>query len=373
MKVGVIFGGRSSEYEVSIRSAASIIREIDKSKYEAIPIGITKDGAWLNPFESADLFSDEIKKLLNRNEGDGWEREEIAFLGDTRYRGITRINVREEKERVRDLDVVFPVLHGSYGEDGSIQGLFEMAGVPYVGCGVLASSCGMDKVVMKRLFREAGLPVCEYVWFLRNEWEKNREAAIRQVEEKLGYPCFVKPSNLGSSVGVMKAMDRETLKKGVEVAAEYSRKIVIEECLDMREIECGLIGNEELQASLPGEYVIYDEDKKFLDYIEKYEDTGNNRFIAPALVSAELTKKIQEMAIEAFRAIGGSGFARVDFFLRKDTGRLLLNEINTIPGLTEVSGFPKMWEGTGMKFSVVIDSLIKLAMKRHEDKLRNKV
>jgi len=368
-KIGIIFGGRSGEHEISIRSASAVVREIDDEKYVVVPIAIDGDGKWLNPAESLELFAKDIQEQLNETV-DGFSSASIALLGDTSYQGLTAIDGEDNKNI--PLDVVFPVLHGTFGEDGTIQGLLEMAGIPYVGCGVLSSSCGMDKVVMKVLFRDAGLPICEYVWFLRSEWEQNKNLAISQVETKLGYPCFVKPANLGSSVGVTKATDSDSLRKGVELAAEYDRKIVIEEHLDMREIECAVMGNEKAKASLPGEYIVHDDDKKFLDYTEKYSGTGNNEFVVPALVSPELTRKIQELALDAYKSVDGSGFARVDFFLRSDTGALMVNEINTIPGLTDASGFPKMWEGSGMKFSDVIDSLVEFALKRHEDKLRNK-
>jgi len=268
--------------------------------------------------------------------------------------------------------VVFPVLHGTYGEDGTIQGLLEMADIPYVGCGVLASACGMDKVVMKTLFRNADLPICDHVWFLRSDWEMDREAIVRHLESKMSYPCFVKPANLGSSVGVSMAKDRASLESAINLACEYDRKIIVEEGLQMREIECAILGNDRPEASLPGEYIISDPSKVFLDYTEKYSGTGNNEFVVPAPLSAELTKKIQQMAIAAFKAVDGSGLARVDFFLRKDNGMLLLNEINTMPGLTDASGFPKMWAGSGKRFPEVIDKLIDLAIERHADRSRNK-
>jgi D-alanine-D-alanine ligase len=264
------------------------------------------------------------------------------------------------------------VLHGTFGEDGTIQGLFEMADLPYVGCGVLASSTGMDKAFMKTLFRDAGLSICKYVWFLRDEWEHNRETTCQKVAETLGFPCFVKPANLGSSVGVSKATDRESLAAAIALAAEYDRKIIVEEAIDGREIECAVMGNDSPQASLPGEYIIRDSSKAFLDYNEKYSGTGNNEFVVPAPVSDELSNKIRQMAVTAFKAIDGSGLARVDFFLRNDNGALLVNEINTMPGLTDASGFPKMWAGTGKPFPQVIDELIKLAFERYADKKRNK-
>ena len=371
IRIGVVFGGRSGEHEVSIRSAKTVIEQADKDKYEIVPIAITKDGNWLNPVESLGLLPSSTQDLLISDIGK-YPRDAVALLGDTKYKGLTKLEAAIGEQRLSPLDVVFPVLHGTYGEDGTIQGLFEMAGIPYVGCGVLASSCGMDKVVMKTLFSEAGLPLCKYVWFLRSEWERASETVIEQVKSKLGFPCFVKPANLGSSVGVSKAEDEISLRKAIELAAEYDRKIIVEEALDMREIECAVIGNDEPRASLPGEYIIHDEGKKFLDYTEKYSGTGNNDFVVPSLVSEELSKKIQQMAVQAFKAIDGAGLARVDFFLRNDTGALLVNEINTLPGLTDASGFPKMWSGSGLEFTQVIDSLVILAMERHADISKNK-
>ncbi len=367
-RVGIIFGGRSGEHAVSVRSAKTVIQQIDREKYEVVPIAIGEKGNWLSPAQSAELLPAEIQQLLNESNGN-FPNSNVALLGDTQYQGLTDLS---GAGNTLPLDVVFPVLHGTYGEDGTIQGLLEMANIPYVGCGVLASACGMDKVFMKTLFRDSDLPMCRYVWFLRAEWERNTAAVISQLEAKLGYPCFVKPANLGSSVGVSKAVDETSLIEAIRLAAEFDRKIIVEENLDMREIECAVIGNETPRASLPGEYIINSADKKFLDYTEKYHGTGNNEFVVPALVSDELTAKIQQMAISAYRAIDASGLARVDFFLRNDTGVLLVNEINTLPGLTDASGFPKMWAGTGLEFPQVIDELIELALERHADKSRNK-
>ncbi len=370
-RIGIIFGGRSGEHEISIRSAKTVIEQIDKDKYEVIPIAITRQGHWLNPSESLQQLPENIQESLAESVSK-FPSNAIALVGDTKYQGLTRLETSAEEEKLLLLDVVFPVLHGTYGEDGTIQGLFEMAGIPYIGCGVLASACGMDKVTMKILFRDSELPMCKYVWFLRSEWERSKDAVIAQTVAKLGYPCFVKPANLGSSVGVSKATDEVSLRQAIELAAEYDRKIIVEEGLDVREIECAVVGYENPKASLPGEYIIKSDDKKFLDYTEKYAGTGNNEFVVPALVSEELGKKIQQMAVTAFRAIDGSGLARVDFFLRNDTGSLLINEINTLPGLTDASGFPKMWAGTGKEFSDVIDELVSLAMERHADKSKNK-
>jgi D-alanine-D-alanine ligase len=363
--IGIIFGGRSGEHEISVRSAKAVIENIDRSKYAIVPIAISEAGRWLSPAESIGLMPDSVRGLLA---GTDVTDEPIALIADTNYRGLSRLGGEPSS---MPLDVVFPVLHGTFGEDGTIQGLLDMADVPYVGCGVLASSCGMDKVVMKKLFADADLPICKYRWFLRSEWESDGEAIAQSIELELGYPCFVKPANLGSSVGVNRANDRGSLERAIDHAAEYDRKIIVEESLDMREIECAVLGNDRPEASLPGEYIIHDEQKAFLDYTEKYSGTGNNEFVVPAPISDELTEKIRELAIKAFTAIDGSGLARVDFFLRRDNGMLLVNEINTMPGLTDASGFPKMWEGSGKPFSKVLDELVELAYERHRDRARN--
>lgn len=369
-RIGIIFGGRSGEHEISVRSAATVIQQINRNKYEITPIAISKSGEWLNPIDSAAMLPPALHELLSVDT-ERFTNEPIAIMGDTSYHGLAKLGNAGDRGNY-PLDVVFPVLHGTFGEDGTIQGLFEMANIPYVGGGVLGSSCGMDKVVMKALFRDAGLPICRYVWFLRSDFEANPLATIDKVKNELGYPVFVKPANLGSSVGVSRADNDEELKAALELAAQYDRKIIVEENLDMREIECAVIGNDCPKASLPGEYLIFDDSKKFLDYTEKYSGTGNNEFVVPAPVSEELSRKIQDMAIKAFKAIDASGLARVDFFLRKDRGTLILNEINTMPGLTDASGFPKMWAGTGLEFPDVIDTLVTLAIERHKDRSRSK-
>ena len=369
-RVGVIFGGRSGEHEISIRSARTVIEQIDHEKYDVVAIAIGNDGDWLSPASALELFPEETQRLFVERFGTP-SNELLQLSGDATVGGFT-ISSRNAGNLSSGIDVIFPVLHGTYGEDGTIQGLFEMADIAYVGCGVLSSSCGMDKVFMKTLFRDAGLPMCNYVWFLRSEWETNASAVVPQVEAKIGYPCFVKPANLGSSVGVSRADNADELRTAISLAARYDRKIIVEEGLAMREIECAVIGNDAPQASLPGEYIIRDASKAFLDYTEKYSGTGNNEFVVPAPVSDELVKKIQQLAVSAFKSIDGSGLARVDFFLRNDNGALLVNEINTMPGLTDASGFPKMWAGTGKAFPQVIEELIQLAIERHKDKKRNK-
>lgn len=368
VNVGVIFGGRSGEHEVSVRSARSVIEAIDRKRFEVIPLCITKEGRWLSPAEAARVLPETTARQLP--EKTAAQRNALTILGDPSRPGLVVLDAIESLPRQR-LDVVFPVLHGTYGEDGTIQGLLEMANVPYVGCGVLASACGMDKVVMKMLFQQAGLPLCRYTWFLRARWEADQARVVREVVREIGFPCFIKPANLGSSVGISKAVDRNSLVKAVELAARYDRKIIVEEGLDAREIECGVIGNEEPEASLPGEYVVLDQQGAFLDYEEKYGNTGHVEFVVPAALNKLLTARVQRMAAQAFRAVDGSGFARVDFFLRRDTGELLLNELNTCPGLTDLSGFPKMWAATNLDFTQLLTRLIALAFERHRDKSRN--
>ena len=370
IRVGVIFGGRSGEHEVSVRSARSVIEAADLEKYEVVPVAITKEGRWLSQAESASMLPESVRQKLVLSAGPS--QGSTAIVVDPSSGGLLRHESDGGEASDQRLDVVFPVMHGTYGEDGAVQGLFEMAGIPYVGCGVLASSCGMDKVTMKILFSQAGLPLCRYLWFLRREWEESPATLLERVSQEVGYPCFVKPANLGSSVGISRADDEESLVRAITLAADYDRKIIVEEGLDVREIECAVLGNDDPLASLPGEYVIYDEQAKFLDYTEKYSSTGRVEFVVPAPIPKRLTGRIQEMAARAFKAVDGAGLARVDFFLRRDTNRLLVNELNTIPGLTDVSGFPKMWEASGVPFSEVFDRLVSLAFERHAEKSRNK-
>ena len=367
--MGIIFGGRSGEHEVSVRSARTVIEAADPEKYELIPVAITKEGRWLPPAESVSMLPEPARPKLQNSDGQADGGAEMIV--DPSRLGLLRQGEKGEGEIDRRLDVVFPVLHGTYGEDGTIQGLLEMAGVPYVGCGVLASSCGMDKVTMKTLFRQAGLPQCRYTWFLRHEWEESPAAVAERVGRDVGFPCFVKPANLGSSVGISRATDEESLVAAVNLAARYDRKIIVEEGLDVREIEVAVMGNDAPEASLPGEYVVHDEQAKFLDYAEKYSSTGHVEFVVPAPIPGRLSRRIREMAVRAFKAVDGAGFARVDFFLRRDTNKLLLNELNTIPGLTDVSGFPQMWEASGRPFGEVVDRLVELAFERHAEKARN--
>jgi D-alanine-D-alanine ligase len=370
LRVGVIFGGRSGEHEVSLRSAHSVLEALDRDKYDVIPIAITKEGKWLGPAEAVALLPAQSQHLLSEKTV-ATASETLSIVGDPSHPGFISRPGGDEQADGKLLDVVFPILHGTYGEDGTIQGWLEMAGLPYVGCGVLASSCGMDKVAMKALFREAELPICRYVWFLRSEWERDAAAVERRVMREMKFPCFIKPANLGSSVGISKASDRKSLSQAIELAARYDRKIIVEEGLDAREIECAVMGNDEPEASLPGEYILKDRSASFLDYTEKYSNTGHVEFVVPAPLTKALTTRIQRLATRAFKTLDCAGLARVDFFLRRDTGELLVNELNTMPGLTDVSGFPKMWLASGLSFAQVFDRLIELALERQQEKARN--
>jgi len=359
IRVGVIFGGRSGEHEVSLRSAESIINALDRSKYEVVPIGITKEGGW--------LISGDAARLLPQSIMDSRDNEAVAIIGDPTRKGLTRLNSEGQHSRAEQLDVVFPVLHGTYGEDGTIQGLLDMAGVPYVGCGVLGSATGMDKVVMKHLFQQAGLTIVEFEWFLRRQWQTDPDAIIDRIRQKIGFPCFVKPANLGSSVGVSKAESEQELVDAIDDAARYDRKIIVERAVRGREIEVGILGNEDPIASLPGEIMAGHE---FYDYEDKYLD-NTSRTEVPARLPADAIDQIQRDGIRAFQAIDGSGLARVDFFVEDDSGRVIINEINTMPGFTSISMYPKMWEASGYPYPKLIDRLIELALERHRDRSRN--
>src|SRR5437879_1542186 len=297
LRIGVIFGGRSGEHEVSVRSAGSVIQAMDVSKYEVVPIAITKEGNWLAPAAAAGLLPEKTQRLLSSRARSGGN-EDVTIVGDPSRRGLVRLDTNGGP--AEPLDVIFPVLHGTYGEDGTIQGLLEMAAVPFVGCGTLASACGMDKAIMKALFKGAGLPICNFIWFLRSEWERAGEKVLRRVIRQIGFPAFVKPVNLGSSVGISKATDRASLSRAIELAGRYDRKIMVEEAIDGRELECAVIGNDKPQASLLGEYVVHDEAARFLDYNEKYSSTGHVEFVVPARVSKAVTKRIQKMAVAAY-------------------------------------------------------------------------
>jgi D-alanine-D-alanine ligase len=359
LRVGVIFGGRSGEHEVSLRSAESIIKAMDRSRYEIVPIGITREGRWLVSGNATAMLPEAVMTSQNH--------QDVAIIGDPTRQGLTRLDEGQRALSSEPLDVVFPVLHGPYGEDGTIQGLLEMAGVPYVGCGVLASANGMDKITMKQLFQRDGLTVAEYEWFLRSSWEYDCEALIDQVAQSLGFPVFVKPANLGSSVGISKADDKQQLREAVNDAARYDRRIIVERAVNGREIEVSILGNEHPAASLPGEIIA---GHAFYDYEDKYIDNAS-RTDVPAKLPDDVIEQIQRDGIRAFQAIDGSGLARVDFFVEHQTSRVIINEINTMPGFTSISMYAKLWEASGIAYSELIDRLIDLAIERHRDKSRN--
>ncbi len=369
IRIGIIFGGRSGEHEVSLASAASVIANLDKDKYEVVPIGITKEGSWLLGVEPPQLQTAEQHITSDTNPYENPQQTTaVTLTGDPSLRRLIPVRSNEQLGSEGTLDVIFPVLHGTYGEDGALQGLLEMANVPYVGCGVLGSALGMDKEKMKMVFHSVGLPIVDSHTYRRNQWERTPEEILDAVEEHIGYPCFVKPVNLGSSVGVNKAHDRDELKHAINVAAEYDRKIIIESSIDCRELECSVLGNDEPLASVVGEVVPSNE---FYDYNAKYID-GKSQVIIPADIPHITAENVRRWAVQAFLALDLSGLARVDFFMEKETGKVYINEVNTIPGFTQISMYPKLWEASGLSYSQLLDRLIELAIERHEDRQRNR-
>ena len=394
LRVGILFGGRSGEHEVSLLSAASVLKAIDKNKYDVVPIGITKDGRWLT--------AEHAERLLNGAGADACAREErhlragdpettpgaaVLASGEAvvvppepshRESGLAPFQtdsstLRRASDRAINVDVIFPVLHGTFGEDGTIQGLLELADIAYVGAGVLGSAAGMDKDIMKSLFRAAGLPIVKHVTVLRGQWEREPKKVQKLVESRLKYPVFVKPANLGSSVGISKVHDRKELGPAIEEAAKFDRKIVIEAGVGgkrnkAREIECSVLGNDAPKASVAGEIVPC---KEFYDYDAKYLDEGSELVIPAKLTKAEM-KNVQTLAVAAFQAVDCSGLARVDFLMDPKSRKLYVNEINTMPGFTSISMYPKLWAASGLPYSELIDRLIQLGIERHEDKKRNR-
>ncbi len=348
-----MFGGRSEERDISLLSARSVIDAIDKSKYEVLPIAITRTGQWLPPAQSEQLL---LAPMPSRDPS--CEQE-----APSPHRELANIE-ESTSGTTRRVDVVFPVLHGPYGEDGTIQGLLELADIPYVGAGVLASALGMDKALMKVAFRQRGVPVPDYQVVMRWQWRPRKDQIIEEIEKSFSYPCFVKPANLGSSIGISKARSREELVVAIDEAARFDRKILIEEAIDGREIECSVLGNDEPIASALGEIVPA---RDFYDYEAKYHD-DRTELIIPAVVPTETAAEVRRLAIEAFLAIDCAGMARVDFLLERRTPKIYVSEINTIPGFTEVSMYPKLWEASGLSYPDLIDRLIQLALERHHDK-----
>lgn len=360
IRVGIIFGGRSGEHEVSLRSARSVMDAIDRDKYDVEPIGIDKQGRWI-------AGSDPLN-ILGSGEPGGVP---AALLGEPGDPTLKAIQPAGESSRsltdIAALDVVFPVLHGPYGEDGTIQGLLELADIPYVGAGVVGSAVGMDKAIFKAVMQAHGLPVLPYDLILRSEWEARREAVLGRLLGALTFPMFVKPVNLGSSVGISKVASPEELAAGLDDAARYDRRLLVEQGIPAREIEVSVLGNDSPIASLPGEVV---PGNTFYSYHDKYID-DNARLLIPAPLEAAMTQQVQELAVAAYRAIDAAGMARADFLLDHETGELWVNELNTLPGFTSISMYPKLWEASGLSYPDLIDRLIQLALERHADKGRN--
>jgi D-alanine-D-alanine ligase len=403
-RVGILFGGRSGEHEVSLLSAASVLNAIDKTKYEVVPIGIAKDGHWVTAEHAERLLRGDKaadkpalsgaegsvrptpEKHLRAGDPEATPGATLLATGEAvvvppepahREKGLAPFQadpatLRRASDRAINVDVIFPVLHGTFGEDGTIQGLLELADIAYVGAGVLGSAAGMDKDVMKSLFRAAGLPIVKHVTVLRGQWEREPKKVQKLVESKLKYPVFVKPANLGSSVGISKAHDRKELGPAIEEAAKFDRKIVIEEGVGgkkhrAREIECSVLGNDDPKASVAGEIIPC---KEFYDYDAKYLVEGSEGVIPAKITKAEM-RMVQKLAIAAFQAVDCKGLARVDFLMDAKSRKIYVNEINTMPGFTAISMYPKLWAASGVSYPELIDRLIQLGLERHADKKRN--
>lgn len=387
LRVAVLFGGRSGEHEVSLTSAASVIEALDPAKYEVLPIGISREGRWLVGSSAGELLPGVLEhgkpvtasvdptgpKLIPldansaRVPGQGREARALARRGTA-----ARSSLAAAGPGIPEIDVVFPVLHGTFGEDGTVQGLLELAGLPYVGAGVLASAAGMDKDAMKRLFRDARLPVVPWITVLRGDWERDPDAVRALAEKRVRYPLFVKPANLGSSVGISKVHGASEFAQAMNLAAEYDRKIVVEKAVwKAREIECSVLGNDRPEASVAGEVVPVNE---FYDYEAKYLKEGSE-LVIPARLTAEQAARVRRFAVRAFQAIDGAGMGRVDFLLEgggPTRARLFVNEINTIPGFTPISMYPKLWEASGVPYPKLVDRLIELALERHRERSRTR-
>lgn len=369
IRVGLIFGGKSGEHEVSLASAQSVARAINRDKYDVVLIGITKQGQWLaggNALKQLAAISPTPLLAPIEETPDGNSATlNSSELVPTQSREI------ETASPLTTIDVAFPLVHGPFGEDGTLQGLLELADVAYVGAGVAASAAGMDKAMMRTLFRAHNLPILDWLVVMRRDWRARPEETIRRIETAFGYPVFIKPANLGSSVGITKAHNWDELAQALTIAAQYDRKIVAERAaVNAREIECSVLGNDDPIASLPGEVIPR---REFYDYAAKYDSASGTHLIVPANLTTEQTRTVQELAIRAFKAIDASGMARVDFFLERDSHRLLVNEINTIPGFTSVSMYPRMWQASGLSYTDLIDRLIQLALERHADKRADKI
>jgi len=357
-RVALLFGGRSTEYEVSLTSALSVLNAIDRKKYEILPIHISQQGRWELIHDSKMMSSvDEMKK----------SRGDLLVTGEPEIKGFRQLtqNTIDSALKLlsRSVDVVFPVLHGSFGEDGAVQGLLRLADLPFGGAGVLGSALGMDKIMMKQMFMQNDLATSDFIWFLRKKWKKQPDEIIQGVVQEIGFPCFVKPANTGSSVGVSKANTEDELKKSIQLATEYDRRILVEKNIDGRELECAVLGNDDPKASVVGEIIPANE---FYDYEAKYLDAASQT-IVPADIPKDISEQIQNKSNEAFKSLDCAGMARVDFLLEDKTQNIFINEINTLPGFTPISMYPKLWEASGTPYPELIDRLIELALERHND------
>jgi len=369
IRVGIICGGRSGEHEVSLMSARSVINALDKNRYDVVAIGITKEGTWLtagDPLRTLEAMAElgRADKQAGQQPRTGEMQSQAASLSKHPHRRELLPGL--EAHGIPYVDVLFPVLHGPYGEDGTVQGLLELADIPYVGAGVLGSALAMDKVAMKAVFCEEGFPVADYVRVMRWEWDQQPAQVRARVDQRIGYPCFVKPANLGSSVGVTKVHAAAGLSDALDAAARYDRKMLVEKAVNAREIECSVLGNDHPLASLPGEVIPR---REFYDYSAKYFDQATE-LVVPAGLSERKVAEIQELAVRAFVALDCAGMARADFFLDRVTGQVYINELNTIPGFTAVSMYPRMWAASGLPYPELLDRLIQLAFERHHDKGR---
>lgn len=377
IRIGVIFGGRSGEHEISLISAESVMRALNKDKYDVLPIGITKEGRWLiggDPLAQLKAASHTPQELTG-----GSPKSEVPGPKSgvpTRDLVLGTWNLElgtpslKPRSPLADVDVVFPVLHGPYGEDGTVQGLLELANLPYVGAEVTASALGMDKALQKTIFRQKGIPVVDFLVVKRREWEREPEAVLARVEAAPGYPCFAKPVNLGSSVGITKAHNGEELRTALDIAARYDRRILVEQSAEgCREIEVSVLGNDDPIASIPGEIVPH---REFYDYIAKYVDDDTELKI-PADLPPSVAARVRELGVQAFLAIDCAGMARVDLFVARDFSRIYVNELNTIPGFTAISMYPQLWEASGLPYPELLDRLIELALERHADKSRSQI
>ncbi|HIN12321.1 MAG TPA: D-alanine--D-alanine ligase [Acidobacteria bacterium] len=378
LRIGIIYGGRSSEHAVSLASAAAIFANLDRERYDPVPIRIEQDGRWVlaerpPTLESAGDTIARARLESGRAARATRELHLVAHPGDetmlTVERGVDADSGSDDAGHAivtgLALDLIFPIVHGPYGEDGTLQGLLELADIPYVGAGVLAAAVGMDKAVMKVLFAASGLPIVQHDVLLRRDWQADRAGIVSELTERLRFPLFVKPANLGSSVGISRATDRDTLSSAIDLAAEFDRKIVVEEGVTpCREIECAVLGNSDPEVSVPGEII---PSRDFYDYEAKYLD-DSSEIVIPAVLTPGQTAEVQRLAIAAFRAIDGAGMARVDLLLKRNTGRIFLNEINTHPGFTTISMYSKMWAASGLSYPALLDRLIALANERHTEK-----